>query len=158
MCYLIFNNCCKSSSMTVSLRTNQICSFFKCLIFDECFVRYKWEASAASLSLVSSSANVTSQIYCFNIFVYFSIFQYILGLVQPFPSSNDVNQFNLFHYLTFQCYFGGKVFVCNVKCKMARHMDTLLQVPHSSEIDFITASDLLTFPYRHPVNPTCPYQ
>ena len=41
---------------------------------------------------------------------------------------------------------------------LARHMDTLLQVPHSSELDFITASDLLSFPYRHPVNPSCPYQ
>ena len=37
-------------------------------------------------------------------------------------------------------------------------MDTLLQVPHSSELDFITTSDLLSFLYRHPVNPTCPYQ
>ena len=41
---------------------------------------------------------------------------------------------------------------------LARHMDALLQVPHSSELDFITASDLLSFPYRHPVNPSCPYQ
>ena len=37
-------------------------------------------------------------------------------------------------------------------------MDTLLQVPHSSELDFVTASDLLSFPYRHPVNPSCLYQ
>ena len=37
-------------------------------------------------------------------------------------------------------------------------MDALLQVPHSSELDFVTASDILSFPYRHPVNPTCPYQ
>ena len=37
-------------------------------------------------------------------------------------------------------------------------MDALLQIPHSSELDFITASDLLSFPYRHPVNPSCPYQ
>ena len=41
---------------------------------------------------------------------------------------------------------------------LARHMDALLQVPHSSELDFVTASDILSFPYRHPVNPTCPYQ
>ena len=41
---------------------------------------------------------------------------------------------------------------------LARHMDTLLQVPHSSELDFVTASDLLSFPYRHPVSPSCPYQ
>ena len=37
-------------------------------------------------------------------------------------------------------------------------MDALLQIPHSSELDFITASDMLSFPYRHLVNPTCPYQ
>ena len=41
---------------------------------------------------------------------------------------------------------------------LARHMDALLQIPHSSELDFITASYVLSFPYRHPVNPTCPYQ
>ena len=41
---------------------------------------------------------------------------------------------------------------------LARHMDALLQVPHSLELDFVTASDLLSFPYRHPVNPSCPYQ
>ena len=41
---------------------------------------------------------------------------------------------------------------------VARHMDALLQIPHSLELDFVTASDLLTFPYRNPVNPTCPYQ
>ena len=41
---------------------------------------------------------------------------------------------------------------------LARHMDALLQVPHSSELDFVTASDVLSFPYRHPVNTTCPYQ
>ena len=41
---------------------------------------------------------------------------------------------------------------------LARYRDALLQVPHSSELDFITASDLLSFPYRHPVNPSCPYQ
>ena len=41
---------------------------------------------------------------------------------------------------------------------LARHMDALLQIPHSLELDFITASDLLSFPYRHPVNPSCPYQ
>ena len=37
-------------------------------------------------------------------------------------------------------------------------MDALLQVPHSSELDFITASDLLSFLYKHPVNPSCPYK
>ena len=37
-------------------------------------------------------------------------------------------------------------------------MDALLQIPHTLELDFITASDLLTFLYRHPVNPSCPYQ
>ena len=37
-------------------------------------------------------------------------------------------------------------------------MDTLLLVPHPSEPDFITASDLLPFLYRHPVNSSCPYQ
>ena len=37
-------------------------------------------------------------------------------------------------------------------------MDALLQVPHSSELDFVTASDILSFPYRHPVNPSCSYQ
>ena len=41
---------------------------------------------------------------------------------------------------------------------LARHMDALLQVPHSSEPDFVTASDILSFPYRHPVNLTFPYQ
>ena len=41
---------------------------------------------------------------------------------------------------------------------LARHMDALLQIPHSSELDFITASDLLSFPYRHPINPSCLYQ
>ena len=41
---------------------------------------------------------------------------------------------------------------------LARKMDTLLQVPHSSELDFIIPSDIFSFPYRHPVNPTCPYQ
>ena len=37
-------------------------------------------------------------------------------------------------------------------------MDALLQIPHSSELDSITASDFLSFAYRHPVNLTCPYQ
>ena len=37
-------------------------------------------------------------------------------------------------------------------------MDALLQIPHALELDFVTASDLLSFPYRHPVNPSCPYQ
>ena len=41
---------------------------------------------------------------------------------------------------------------------LARHMGALLQVLHSSELDFVTASDVLSFPYRHPVNPICPYQ
>ena len=41
---------------------------------------------------------------------------------------------------------------------LARHMDALLQIPHAWELDFVTASDLLSFPYRHPVNPSCPYQ
>ena len=41
---------------------------------------------------------------------------------------------------------------------LARHMDALLQVPHSSELDLVTACDILSFPYRHPINPTCPYQ
>ena len=37
-------------------------------------------------------------------------------------------------------------------------MDASLQIPTASELDFITASDLLTFPYRNLFNPTCPYQ
>ena len=37
-------------------------------------------------------------------------------------------------------------------------MDALLQIPHASELDFVTASDLLVFPYKNPVNPSCPYQ
>ena len=37
-------------------------------------------------------------------------------------------------------------------------MDALLQIPHASELDFVTAPDLLSFPYRHPVNPSSPYQ
>ena len=37
-------------------------------------------------------------------------------------------------------------------------MDALLQIPHSLELDFVTASDLLIFPYRNPFNPTYPYQ
>ena len=37
-------------------------------------------------------------------------------------------------------------------------MHALLQVPHSSELDFVTASYILSFLYRHPVNLTCPYQ
>ena len=41
---------------------------------------------------------------------------------------------------------------------LARHMDALLQIPHASDLDFITASDLLVFPHRNPVNPLCPYQ
>ena len=41
---------------------------------------------------------------------------------------------------------------------LARHMDALLVIPHSSELDFVTASDLLALPYSHPINPTCPYQ
>ena len=41
---------------------------------------------------------------------------------------------------------------------LARHMDALLQIPHASGLDLITASDLPNFPYRNPVNPTCPYQ
>ena len=41
---------------------------------------------------------------------------------------------------------------------LARHMDALLQVPHSLELNFVTAPDLLSFPYRHPVNHSCPYQ
>lgn len=41
---------------------------------------------------------------------------------------------------------------------LARHMDALLPIPHSSELDFVTASDLLNFPYTHTRNPTCPYQ
>lgn len=41
---------------------------------------------------------------------------------------------------------------------LARHMDALLQIPHSSELDFVTASDLLSFPYTHPVTPSCPYR
>ena len=41
---------------------------------------------------------------------------------------------------------------------LARHMDALLQILHSLELDFVTASDLLSFPYRHPVNSSCPYQ
>ena len=41
---------------------------------------------------------------------------------------------------------------------LARHMDALLQIPHASDLDFITASDLLVFLHRNPVNPLCPYQ
>ena len=41
---------------------------------------------------------------------------------------------------------------------LARHMDALLQIPHASELDFVTASDLLVFPYKNPVNSSCPYQ
>ena len=41
---------------------------------------------------------------------------------------------------------------------LARHMDALLQIPHASDLDFITASDLLVFSHRNPVNPLCPYQ
>ena len=41
---------------------------------------------------------------------------------------------------------------------LARHMDALLQIPHALELDFATASVLLYFPYRHPVNPSYPYQ
>ena len=37
-------------------------------------------------------------------------------------------------------------------------MNALLQIPHSLELDFVTASDLVSFPYRHPVNLSCPYQ
>ena len=52
-----------------------------------------------------------------NIAVFCSIFQYISVshsifniceyLTSSFPSSNDVNQFNLFPYFTFRCYFNG---------------------------------------------------
>ena len=41
---------------------------------------------------------------------------------------------------------------------LARQMDALLQIPHSSELDFVTASGIFSFPYTHPVNPTCPYR
>ena len=41
---------------------------------------------------------------------------------------------------------------------LARHMDALLQIPHASDLDFVTASDLLVFPHRNPLNPLCPYQ
>ena len=37
-------------------------------------------------------------------------------------------------------------------------MDALLQILHASDLDFITASDLLVFPHRNPTNPLCPYQ
>ena len=37
-------------------------------------------------------------------------------------------------------------------------MDALLQISHALELYFVMASDLLTFPYRNPVHPTCPYQ
>ena len=37
-------------------------------------------------------------------------------------------------------------------------MDTLLEIPHMSELDSVTASDLLTVPYRNSANPPCPYQ
>ena len=41
---------------------------------------------------------------------------------------------------------------------LARHMDALLQIPHASDLDFVTASDLLVFPYKNPVNSSCPCQ
>lgn len=41
---------------------------------------------------------------------------------------------------------------------LARHMDALLQIPHASEMDYVTASDLLLFPYTNPRRPSCPYQ
>ena len=41
---------------------------------------------------------------------------------------------------------------------LARHMDALLPIPHSSELDFVTASDLLTLPFTHPTTPSCPYR
>ena len=41
---------------------------------------------------------------------------------------------------------------------LARYMDALLQNPHASDLDFVTASDLLVFPHRNPVNSSCPYQ
>ena len=37
-------------------------------------------------------------------------------------------------------------------------MDALLPIPHSSELDFVTGSDLRNFPYIHTRNPTCPYK
>ena len=55
----------------------------------------------------------------------FNICQYLAG---SFPSSNDVNQFNLFHYFMFQYYFSGKVFVCNVKCERVREKYSLYWV------------------------------
>ena len=58
---------------------------------------------------------VTGQIYGILFVVYFSIFSIFQVLPGSFPSSNDVKQINLFHYLMFQCFSGGKVFVCNVK-------------------------------------------
>ena len=48
--------------------------------------------------------------------------------------------------------------VCITYKLLARHMDALLQIPHASESDFVTASDLLSFPYRNPGNPSCPHQ
>ena len=50
----------------------------------------------------------------------YSILSIFLVLSGSFPSSNDVKQFNSFHYLRFQCFSGGKVFVCNVKCERVR--------------------------------------
>ena len=41
---------------------------------------------------------------------------------------------------------------------LTRHVDALLEIAHALDLDFITASDLLVFPHRNPVNPLCPYQ
>ena len=37
-------------------------------------------------------------------------------------------------------------------------MDSIIQIPHDSQEDFVTASDKLTFPYLDKIDPSAPYQ
>ena len=37
-------------------------------------------------------------------------------------------------------------------------MNSIIQIPHASQQDFVTASDKLTFPYLDKIDPSAPYQ
>ena len=37
-------------------------------------------------------------------------------------------------------------------------MDSIIQIPHTSQQDFVTASDKLTFPYLNKIDPSAAYQ
>ena len=37
-------------------------------------------------------------------------------------------------------------------------MDSIVQIPHASQQDFVTASDKLTFPHLDKIDPSAPHQ